>query len=137
MIHVTYKIQNVINWRQNDSVCFHLIEASVAEARVLSDTLKANLWKFRKKLQTYGRLTSQNLHLVSFFSYNAQKCLELDSEDKRKLLFTESLYHTHTNVPFHQANSQHDQLCPILILTIKQHYDKTPPSLSQTIEWKN
>ena len=24
-----------INWRQNDSVCFHLIEASVVEARVL------------------------------------------------------------------------------------------------------
>ena len=90
-----------------------------------------------KNFKAYGRLTSQNLHLVSFFSYNAQKCLELDSEDKRKLLFKESLYHTHTNVPFHQANSQHDQLCPILILTIKQHYDKTPPSFSQTIEWKN
>ena len=57
------------------------------------------------------------------------KCLEIDSEDKIKLLFKESLYHTHTNVPFHQANSQHDQLCPLLILTIKQHDDKTPPSL--------
>ena len=40
LIHVT-KIQNVINWRQNDSVCFHLIEASVTEARVLSDETKA------------------------------------------------------------------------------------------------
>ena len=68
------------------------------------------------------------------------KCLEIDSEDKIKLLFKESLYHTHTNVPFHQATAsimQHDQLCPILILTIKQHDDKTPPSFSQTIEWKN
>ena len=33
----------MINWRQNDSVCFHLIEASVAEARVPSDKTKANL----------------------------------------------------------------------------------------------
>ena len=51
-----------------------------------------------KNFKAYGRLTSQNLHLVSFFSYNAQKCLELDSEDKIKLLFKESWYHTHTNV---------------------------------------
>ena len=68
------------------------MEASVTEARVLSAKTKANLRKLRKNVKGYGRLTSQNLHLVSFFSYNAQKCLELDSEDKIKLLFNKSLY---------------------------------------------
>ena len=94
-----------------------------------------------KNFKAYGRLTSQNLHLVSFFSYNAQKCLELDSEDKIKRLFKESWYHTHTNVQmylFTRPTASMTSSAP-LILTIKQHDDKTPPSFySQTIiEWKN
>ena len=76
MIHVT-KIQNVINWRQNDSVCFHLIEASVAEARVLSDKTKADQTceNLGKNFKAYGRLTSQNLHLVSIFKLQFLKML--------------------------------------------------------------
>ena len=75
MIHVT-KIQNVINWRQNDSVCFHLIEASVTEARVLSDTQKQKTCEnLGKNFKAYGRLTSQNLHLVSIFKLQFTKML--------------------------------------------------------------